>query len=242
MTRSFAGRLCVVSLVLGGAVSFTLAYRGVLPIPTIDFIWSGNRVGESGGYRPQDGVTTGKKQEIVLVYIGSSTCGWSNVPELPGVVEEIKRGVYSWAKKEELDFVAIGIARDISVRAGLRHLEKFGLFDEVVAGRSWANGGFQEYVYGEMSGPGVTPQVVVVLRRMDYKNTGQVVTEWRRVLVRLVGLGEIIEWQRGSDLEGVMREMKMWGSDSYRLPQPGPEGRGVRHADPSEDPAHGRER
>lgn len=208
MTRSFAGRLCVVSFVLGGAVSFALAYRGVLPIPTIDVIWPGSQVDEAGGYSPQDGVTTGEKQEIVLVYIGSSTCGWSNVPELPGVVENIKRSVYGWAKEKELGFVAIGIARDISVRAGLRHLETFGLFDEVVAGRSWANAGFQEYVYGEMSGPGVTPQVVVVLRRMDYKNTGQVVTEWRRVLARLAGLGEIVEWQRGSDLEGVVREIE----------------------------------
>jgi len=140
-----------------------------------------------------------------LVYIGSSTCGWSNVPELPGVVEDLKRGVYGWAKEEQLDFAAIGIGRDMSVSAGLRHLEKFGLFDEVVAGRSWANAGVQEYVYGDMSGPGVTPQVVVLLRRTDYMSTGRVVMEANRVLIRLAGLREILEWSGGSDLEGMVR-------------------------------------
>lgn len=177
---------------LGAITSFSLTVAGIVPIPRVDVVWRGHA--DPAAYRPSGSIATGKTEEVVLVYIGSSSCGWSNVPELPGLVERMKRDLRAWSTDRELGFLAIGIARDINVAAGLRHIESFASFDEVMAGRSWANVGVQKYVYGELAGPGITPQVVIIHRRIEYHGTGKVAIESERVLARMAGLREITDW------------------------------------------------
>lgn len=184
--------MCASIVGLGAITSFSLTVTGIVPIPRVDIVWRGHA--DPAAYRPSGSIATGETEEVVLVYTGSSSCGWSNVPELPGLVERLKRDLRAWSTDRELEFMAIGIARDINVSAGLRHLDSLGSFDEVMAGRSWANVGVQKYVYGELAGPGITPQVVIILRRIDYHSTGKVVIESERVLARMEGLGEITDW------------------------------------------------
>lgn len=57
-------------------------------------------------------------RELVLVYIGGSTCGWSNVPELPKIVKSLKRHFQSLAIDNGMQFSAVGIARDTDPHAG----------------------------------------------------------------------------------------------------------------------------
>jgi len=183
-----------VAALLGTMGGFALVVRGVVPVPSNGFVWRSD-FGDTEGYRPAGRIETGVKDEIVLVYIGSAGCVWSNTPELPGIVEKLKNDLYDWSVEQDLGFVAIGVGRDVSVAAGVEHLGKFGLFDEVFAGRSWANSAVQEYVYGRNGGLGATPQVVILLRRSDYQSTGKVRRMGERVLVRLTGLDEISVWE-----------------------------------------------
>ncbi|MCY3599679.1 MAG: hypothetical protein OXN85_06885, partial [Gemmatimonadetes bacterium] len=80
------------------------------------------------------------------------------------------------------------------VQNGLEHLERFGPFDEVTAGRGWLNMGVLEYIYGDLPGVAATPQVIVVERTV--KRDGEWRIEDQRVLARRAGLDEIEEWAK----------------------------------------------
>ena len=73
----------------------------------------------------------------MLVYIGSSSCGFSNVPEMPDLVERAKLSVQQQALDKGLAFSTVGVSIDWATNRGINHLEKFGMFDEVITGRSW---------------------------------------------------------------------------------------------------------
>ena len=147
----------------------------------------------AGDYAPDS--TSEEGEEMLLVFVGSSTCAWSNVPKLPPLVRDVKTELQARTRAAGRRFVAVGIARDRHASVGLAYLEKFGEFDEVMSGHGWANLGIQEYVYGagEMAGPGVTPQVILMTRRLDYP-VGAVSIEDQRVILRKTGLGEISDW------------------------------------------------
>ena len=143
---------------------------------------------EAGLYQPSGRLPDG--EELTLVYIGSSSCVWSNADELPGMIESLKHDLEAQAAARGIDFAAIGVAVDQVAADGLEHLDGFGAFDEVVAGRSWANTGVATYVYGDIPGKAATPQVIVLERTLDRDDAGmRYVTD--RVLTRASGLLEI---------------------------------------------------
>lgn len=114
---------------------------------------------------------------------------------------EIARELVSQsAARRQASFVAIGISVGGGVGEGLRHLEEFGGFDEVVAGRSWYNLGALRFVHGDgngHSGASVTPQVVVVERLAGESAIPSLVRE--RVVLSLAGQAAIQRWlDRGS--------------------------------------------
>lgn len=183
------GKAVAVSAV-GLTIGFVAGSTGVMPMPKMSLQWS-IPVVEAGRYVPSASSRAGT--EIVFVYVGSSTCGWSNTRDMPDYVDYLKQRLNRHAQDRGLAFAAIGIARDRVVEDGLEHLKKFGAFDEVTTGRGWANLGVQRYVYGEMPGQGATPQVAVLLRRLDYVSGHVVVTD-QDVLVRKVGVAEIAQW------------------------------------------------
>lgn len=123
--------------------------------------------------------------ERLLVYIGSATCSFSNVMEIPGLVAAIRERVR--ASAEDRRFVMVGIAKDLNVPAGLKHLANVASFDEVMTGRSWANIGVLKYVYSDLRGVAATPEIVIVDRRLVNDRTGTRV-ENERVIVRAAGL------------------------------------------------------
>jgi len=127
--------------------------------------------------------TTGN--ERLLVYVGSATCTFSNVKEIPGLVAAIRERVR--ASAEDRRFVMVGIAKDLNVTAGLKHLARVASFDEVMTGRSWANIGVLKYVYSDLRGAAATPEIVVVDRRLVNDRTGTRV-ENEKVIVRALGL------------------------------------------------------
>lgn len=187
-----AVRLGILALAVGSVLGFGLDSIGLLPIPDVDVKWVVPAVVASD-YAPGEPLNDG--EETVLVYVGSSTCAWSNVPELPSLLRGLKSRMQERARAEGRRFSAIGIARDQVAADGITHLDKFGRFDEVMSGNSWGGHGIQQYIYGtdDMAGPAATPQLIVVSRRLEY-SAGHVSIADEHVIMRKTGFVAISEW------------------------------------------------
>ena len=142
-------------------------------------------------YSPRLSVESG--DELVLVYIGASTCGASNVPELPGIVERIKVALKAEAGRRKLQLLVTGVAKDVVSGSGLRHLQKFGTFDETVAGNGWLNSVARHYVVDAFPGLRATPQLVLTVRQTRVDVGGPSVSN-ERLLARKIGVSEIKNW------------------------------------------------
>jgi hypothetical protein len=127
--------------------------------------------------------------ELALVYIGSSACYWSNVESLPPLIQQVRLQLSKRAQAAGYRFASIGVARDRNVENGLQHLRKMGPFDEVMTGRGWLNVGVLKYVYQDLPGPALTPQLLVFRRLLYREETTGIRNE--DVLVRKTGAGDI---------------------------------------------------
>lgn len=168
--------------------AFVAGWFGGIPLPRVDVEWDHR----SGRTEPIAAMETG--EELALVYIGSSNCYWSNVEGLPFLVRDARSQLRPRARAARYHFAAVGIARDRDVDNGLRHLRKMGEFDEVMTGRGWLNIGVLKYVYEDLPGPAITPQVLVVRRWLDRDTVIGIREE--DVLLRKVGFTEIETWVR----------------------------------------------
>jgi hypothetical protein len=131
--------------------------------------------------------------EMVMAYVGASSCGPSNSPELPAVIETLKQALSTQAISMGMQFMTIGIAKDITASLGLQHLQKFGAFDEIAAGNAWYNNAARKYVSEDLVGLPATPQVVVTTRDVVEEGGGHKVMR-ERLVVRKVGVSEIANW------------------------------------------------
>lgn len=195
MTAIRRGRvrhLALFAVAAGMVFGFALGSFGLLPVPEITFRWK-IPVVRASQYAP--GVSLSPGEEVVLIYLGSSTCAWSNVPELPSEVRRLKVLLQARAQNEGKRFATVGIARDWLTKDGIDHLNKFGSFDEIMTGRSWANHGTQHYIYGEgdMAGPRSTPQVIVISRKLE-SHEGRPSISDERVILRRTGVDAISKW------------------------------------------------
>lgn len=146
-----------------------------------------------------DSDTASVRRELVMVYIGSSTCAVSNRRELREDVREIRRQLQARAEATGRTFVSLGVAVDRESAAGLHHLERMGPFDEVAAGRGWANVHALRYVWEEWPGIAGTPQIVLVEREVRVERDGpggvNYATGPERLVLRKAGLWEIDRWR-----------------------------------------------
>lgn len=184
-----------VYLFLGVALfglAFLGAYAGTIPVPELSIEWE-PPPGESR-YTPNYDAPEGR--ELAFIYIGSSGCAASNRLFLPGAIKQLKLLVQKQARARGRSFVAIGVAKDWNVEAGLGHLSKFGNFDMVMSGRNWLNIGALKYMWEEIPGKAGTPQVVVISRRV-VKPEGKGASYGLRdpeLLARKLGTKEIRRW------------------------------------------------
>jgi hypothetical protein len=132
------------------------------------------------------------KTEVILVYIGSPRCAASASPRIPQLVRIARESLATEARRSGSAFASVGVAATLAVPAGLSHLSGIGPFDEIVAGRDWGNHASLRYVYGSNGGSGVTPQLLVVIRRGTGELTPRVGEE--RVVLRVAGLANIEQW------------------------------------------------
>lgn len=182
--------------------TFCASYIGVVPSPRLSLEWP--EAIDDSRYVPTYESKEGK--EIAFIYIGSSRCGWSNVDYLPDMVEELKLRTRDKAFDHDRSFTVVGISKDWSVANGVGHLEKYGMFDEIMTGRSWLNEGMLKYVWNEIPGVAATPQILVVERQVEGSKTEnrnyRILDE--RLVARKVGVKEIRQWyDLGSPLPGL---------------------------------------
>lgn len=136
--------------------------------------------------------------QLVMVYLGSSTCRWSNQAPLPDAVEKIKLRLARYAEERGMSFRAVGVAFDWSPELGLEHLAQFGLFDEVSAGYNWGNALGLRYFWSDEPIRPATPQILVYERIfIAPQDSGDVL--WygekdRRNLVSEAGVTAITNW------------------------------------------------
>lgn len=132
-------------------------------------------------------------QELNFVYIGSSTCKYSNIAELYTAIDSIKTILSESSKKLGLGFSTIGISAEWSPVTGLNHLDKFGEFNELILGNSWNNTGIIRYV-GEMANEASTPQIIVTIKTYTEFRKINIVSE-KKVITKK-GTAEILNWYK----------------------------------------------
>jgi hypothetical protein len=147
-------------------------------------------------YTPEYSSRSGS--QLVMVYLGSSTCAASNDSQLPEAIETLKLRLASYAEREEMSFVSIGVGLDWIPERGIEHLFRFGRFDEVSSGYSWGNSAGLQYMWSDRSIMPVTPQVVVYQRlfspSIDSTNQPRYEQSGLELLGAAAGVDEILQW------------------------------------------------
>ncbi len=138
------------------------------------------------------------RRELVLVYIGASTCGPSNDPRLPAWIREAADTLRNRARILDASSVTVGVARETDVGTGISHLRRTAAFDEISVGQRERNHLSLKYIEREFPGIAATPQVLVLVREYDELPLGGIHPGSARetLLLRRVGLQEIESWLR----------------------------------------------
>ena len=140
--------------------------------------------------------------QLVVVLIGSSTCGASKMGGFANAVRTVKGGVSEQARSEGSLYESIGVSVDWDPNVGARWLDSLGRFDEIVTGMNWLNEGALHLIWLAPGGTAALPQVQVFRRHIEVSPSGISVTE-QELLLRIVGAGRIIQWARhGAPLTG----------------------------------------
>ncbi|HEX6751739.1 MAG TPA: hypothetical protein VF092_30880 [Longimicrobium sp.] len=184
-----------------------LTLRGILMIPAVLLgvaaAWAGGAAvrykwlaadrGDDARYVPRARITSGS--ENVFVFIGASFCGACRDPGLPPVVERAKLLAQRRAAAEHHAFRTIGVSIDWNQPRGLEMLRRFGDFDQVAAGGNWLNEEAVKYIWRDVPGRAVVPQIILLERTVNADAGGIMVS--REVLrERVVGEVEIRTWVR----------------------------------------------
>ena len=178
-----AAVLIIVSFAVGISGKFQL-------IPIVKIHWPEQTT--KIGYVPSYEKASGK--ELVMVFIGSSTCAYSNHDALPALIEDAKLKLRSKSVAEGWSFSVIGVSVDWRTSDGITHLSKFGHFDEIMTGRKW-HGTAAEFYSRKIPGINATPQILV-FGRDHAQNHGEAMESAPKEMPihRVVGLEHIENW------------------------------------------------
>ncbi len=139
-------------------------------------------------------------EELLVVFIGASFCQAAQVPGFTAAFNQVKRSLRAQADARQQQTALIGVAVDWDPAAGLRWLNNFGSFDEVVSGRNWLNMGAVGFIWRDSPGPSALPQIVV-LKRIIQPGERTILVGKEEVLLRKLGSTEIMAWaEAGSPL------------------------------------------
>lgn len=130
---------------------------------------------------------------LIAIYIGSSDCYGSKLPDFPAVEQQTMRALADIAATEHMDFVKIGVSVDESPAVGGKYLNKFGPFDAVAVGLGWMNPLAIRYVWRDFPGDASIPQIVAVRQVVRPVHAGATVSP-DSILGRLIGKDGMQFW------------------------------------------------
>lgn len=145
--------------------------------------------------------------DLVLLYVGSSTCGFCQDEELHNSIREINSKLFNLASDiDSLSYFAIGISKDYNVNNGYKHLLKIGIFNEVMVGNSWNNTGLSRYFFVDFPALPATPHIALIIRKKNLlssidSNDDFRGIEFEQVLRRFYGKLEIASLTYSDDSE-----------------------------------------
>ena len=133
-------------------------------------------------------------REIVVVYIGASTCGPCKSPPVKEAVQRMKTLLAAQAKEHGAAFSVVGVSTDWGVAEGAAFLEPNGPFDQIVVGGNWANLGVEQYLWRDNKRRPVEPQILVFERTV--KQGDRMTFSDLRLLRQVTAGKDIPEWVR----------------------------------------------
>lgn len=143
---------------------------------------------------PQERAAIRAGLELVMVFLGTSTCGASRTPGLEEALDGIRTALRQEALERGISFVSLGVSADWVIADGLAFLDRFGPFDEIFVGRKNLNTGMLKFLWQDLPGPPIYPQVLVLERQVMLDPSYGVSGE--RARVRKAGASSIIAWSR----------------------------------------------
>lgn len=182
---------------LAFALSFTVFYFYPSQFPTVDIDIQWHNT-DHNYHQIQRG------KELVLVFVGSSECGFSTMDKTKQAVSRIIRRVDN--QYESLGyktFRTIGVSVDWSVSEGISHLSNITNFDEIIVGNNWLNVGAQRFMIRDMIGEASTPQVLFVTREVNSPSYGSydVIVDNNKVINRFTGYKKLVDISQRDNIE-----------------------------------------
>lgn len=152
---------------------------------------------------------------IQFVFIGSSSCSFSNNEEIFIMISELIQEFESISDLYVKNFIFTGISTDLSALEGVDYLKKTGTYDEIISGISWYNTGLLQYIWDPEIGYASTPQILILRGKydvisndyniFDIKKSNQLLKRYRGV-DEIRNLYEIIFY---SNIENIEEEFSL---------------------------------
>jgi hypothetical protein len=131
-------------------------------------------------------------KELIVVYVGATSCGPCLLPETKSAVARMKVLLASFAEKNGYAFSAVGVATDWSTASGVKFLSDNAPFDQLVIGGNWTNLAVEHYIWRDSTATPAMPQVVVLERSVTIGD--RIDISPARVLRRVFGSDELPKW------------------------------------------------
>jgi hypothetical protein len=150
-------------------------------------------------YQP-DYITENSK-ELVAIVLTIESCGYCSLPETKRTIGKTIDKLSVKADSLDIGLLTIGVSLDWVIEDGFNHLKDISSFDEVIIGNNWYNSGGLKYIFDEMPGTPMVPQIVLTERIYDANTDSSGKINGRisgvkdeRVIVRQLGVKQIEDW------------------------------------------------
>ena len=143
-------------------------------------------------YHPSYADPTG--HELVMVYLGASTCVPCRAPEMPRLLDSLKVMLQQRATTEGRQFRAVVVALDWAPDSGLVLAREDGPWDEINTGRNWFGLGAAQFIWSDSTVAPQLPQIMVY--EQDLTLGARVEVGPARILKRIPGEDAIARWVR----------------------------------------------
>lgn len=133
-------------------------------------------------------------REVIAIYFGTE--GTDAQSGMIDAVRNMRIALQHQAGAAGQRFVLHGVSLEPSVDGGIKHLARFGVFDEISVGGNWTNSAVVRYLGGDMSNRdrAAIPQVVLLEREVRQEGSRSLLVGPEHELGRYVGTGQISAW------------------------------------------------